>query len=334
MKLFIPDGYKSFLNLYDTQAAISFIKKNFEQKLVNSLNLHRVSAPLFVEKATGLNDDLDGKAQPVGFNAPNINKDCVIVHSLAKWKRMALHDYVFYEGNGLYTDMNAIRKDEELDNLHSIYVDQWDWEKVINKKDRNREYLFRTVSKIHECILGTLAELKLKYPSIQTTLEAKLTFISSQELLDMYPDLEPSEREDEITRKHKSVFLYGIGGNLSNGKPHGQRASDYDDWNLNGDLLYYNELLDTTIEISSMGIRVDENSLAEQLKLADEDYKKDYRYHSMILNKQLPYTIGGGIGESRLCMLLMNKAHIGEVQSSIWDDDTLRICKEKGVVIL
>lgn len=333
-KLYIPDGYKSFLNLYDTQAAISFIKKTFENKLVNSLNLHRVSAPLFVEKATGLNDDLDGIAQPVSFNAPNINKDCVIVHSLAKWKRMALHNYVFYEGNGLYTDMNAIRKDEKLDNLHSIYVDQWDWEKVINKNDRNLEYLFNTVSIIHKCILITLEELKLKYPSIETVLEPKLTFISSQELLDMYPDLTPSQREDEITRKYKSVFLYQIGGKLSNESPHSQRASDYDDWNLNGDLLYYSQLLDTTLEISSMGIRVDEDSLDAQLKLTNEEYKKAYPYHSMILNKQLPYTIGGGIGESRLCMLLMNKVHIGEVQSSIWDDETLRICKEKGVIIL
>ena len=334
MKFYIPENYKSSLNLYDTQAAISFIKKHFEEKLTSSLNLHRVSAPLFVEKSTGLNDDLDGIVQPVSFNAPNINKDCVIVHSLAKWKRMALHNYEFYEGNGLYTDMNAIRKDEKLDNLHSIYVDQWDWEKVINKDDRNLNYLFATVTKIHESILRTLDELKQKYPSINTNLEEKLTFISSQELLDMYPDLEPSERENAITRKYKSIFIYGIGDKLSNGIPHGQRASDYDDWHLNGDLLYYDELLDTALEVSSMGIRVDENSLDRQLKLTNEEYKKEYQYHSMILNKQLPYTIGGGIGESRLCMLLMSKVHIGEVQSSIWDDETLNKCKEKGVIIL
>ena len=334
MKFYIPENYKSSLNLYDTQAAISFIKKHFEEKLTSSLNLHRVSAPLFVEKSTGLNDDLDGIVQPVSFNAPNINKDCVIVHSLAKWKRMALHNYEFYEGNGLYTDMNAIRKDEKLDNLHSIYVDQWDWEKVINKDDRNLNYLFATVTKIHESILKTLEELKQKYPSINTNLEEKLTFISSQELLDMYPDLEPSERENAITRKYKSIFIYGIGDKLSNDMPHGQRASDYDDWHLNGDLLYYDELLDTALEVSSMGIRVDENSLDRQLKLTNEEYKKEYQYHSMILNKQLPYTIGGGIGESRLCMLLMSKAHIGEVQSSIWDDETLNKCKEKGVIIL
>ena len=334
MKITIPEGYSSSLNLYDTQASISFIKKHFEDKLTKSLNLKRVSAPLFVEKSTGLNDDLDGKAQAVNFVAPNINKECVIVHSLAKWKRMALHEYGFFEGNGLYTDMNAIRKDESLDNLHSIYVDQWDWEKVINKDDRNLSYLFDTVTKIHVCILETLDELKQKYPNVDTTLEKQIQFISSQELVDMYPNLDAKAREHEIVRKYKTVFIYGIGHNLSDGQPHDIRSSDYDDWNLNGDLLYYDKLLDCPIEISSMGIRVDENSLAEQLKINNEEYKKEYQYHNMILNKELPYTIGGGIGESRLCMLLMNKAHIGEVQSSIWDDETLKICKEKGIIIL
>ena len=334
MKIQIPENYTSSLNLYDTQASISFIKKHFEEKLTNSLNLKRVSAPLFVEKDSGLNDDLDGKAKAVNFVAPNINKECVIVHSLAKWKRMALHEYGFYEGYGLYTDMNAIRKDETLDNLHSIYVDQWDWEKVINKDDRNLSYLFDTVTKIHICILETLDELKNKYPNINVELEKQIQFVSSQELIYMYPGKDAKQREYEIVKKYKSVFIYGIGKKLSDGKSHDQRASDYDDWNLNGDLLYYDELLDCPIEISSMGIRVDENSLAEQLKLANEEYKKDFKYHSMILNKTLPYTIGGGIGESRLCMLLMNKAHIGEVQSSIWDDETLKICKEKGIIIL
>jgi len=334
MKIFIPEGYKSDLNLYDTQSSISFIKKNFEEKLSNALNLKRVSAPLFVEKSSGLNDDLDGKAKAVNFVAPNINKECVIVHSLAKWKRMALHNYGFFVGNGLYTDMNAIRKDENLDNLHSIYVDQWDWEKVINKDDRNLSYLFDTVTKIHICILETLDTLKEKHPNIDVALEKTLQFISSQELVDMYPDLDAKQREKEIVKKYKSVFIYGIGHKLTDGFPHDSRSSDYDDWNLNGDLLYYDELLDCPIEISSMGIRVDEISLEEQLKESNEEYKKEFSYHKMILNKQLPYTIGGGIGESRLCMLLMNKAHIGEVQSSIWDDNTLRICKEKGIVIL
>ena len=334
MKIFIPEGYKSDLNLYDTQASISFIKKHFEDKLSRALNLKRVSAPLFVEKSTGLNDDLDGKAKAVNFIAPNINKECVIVHSLAKWKRMALHEYGFYEGNGLYTDMNAIRKDESLDNLHSIYVDQWDWEKAINKDDRNLSYLFDTVTKIHICILETLNELKNRYPNIKTNLEKQIQFVSSEELISMYPNMNAKQRENEIVKKYKSVFIYGIGKKLSDGYPHDQRASDYDDWNLNGDLLYYDGLLDKPIEISSMGIRVDENSLLEQLKIANEEYKKEFKYHQMILNKQLPYTIGGGIGESRLCMLLMNKAHIGEVQSSIWDEETLNICKEKGIIIL
>ena len=334
MKILIPENYKSSLNLYDTQASISFIKKNFEEKLIKELNLKRVSAPLFVEKESGLNDDLDGKAKAVNFIAPNINKECVIVHSLAKWKRMALHEYGFYEGYGLYTDMNAIRKDEKLDNLHSIYVDQWDWEKVINKKDRNLEYLFCTVTIIHKCILDTLKKLKEKYPTVNTSIEKEIHFVSSQSLITEYPNMDAKQREYEIVKKYKSVFIFGIGNDLSDGKPHDQRASDYDDWDLNGDLLYYDELLDCPIEISSMGIRVDEDSLAKQLQISNEEYKKDYKYHSMILNKTLPYTIGGGIGESRLCMLLMNKAHIGEVQSSIWDDETIKTCKEKGIILL
>jgi len=334
MTIRLPEGYKSSLDLYETQSSISFIKKTFEEKLTKALNLKRVSAPLFVLKSTGLNDDLDGKAQAVNFTAPFIDKECVIVHSLAKWKRMALHDYVFYEGNGLYTDMNAIRKDEKIDNLHSIYVDQWDWEKVINRSQRNTEYLYDTVSRIHECILETLDALKAKHPSITTVLQKKLYFFDAQEVLDMYPGLDSKQREHELLKKYKSVFIKGIGHKLSDGMPHDDRAADYDDWDLNGDLLYYNELLDCAFEVSSMGIRVDEDSLLRQLKLKDEEYKLKYKYHQMIVNKELPYTIGGGIGESRLCMLLMNKAHIGEVQSSIWDDETLNYCKEKEVIIL
>ncbi len=334
MKVYIPEGYRSSLDLYDTQASIRFIKSTFEDKLTKALHLKRVSAPLFVEKSTGLNDDLDGKAQAVNFTAPNINKECVIVHSLAKWKRMALYNYSFYEGNGLYTDMNAIRKDEKLDNLHSIYVDQWDWEKVITKEERNLYYLYETVGKIHQCILETLDELKKKHPSVTTELSPELHFFNSEELIRMYPGLDAKEREREVLKQYKSVFIVGIGHILSDGKPHDDRAADYDDWNLNGDLLYYNELLDNAFEVSSMGIRVDKNSLVEQLKEHNEEYKLKYPYHQMILNKTLPYTIGGGIGESRLCMLLMNKAHIGEVQSSIWDDETLEYCKERGVIIL
>ncbi len=334
MKVYIPEGYRSSLDLYDTQASIRFIKSTFEDKLTKALHLKRVSAPLFVEKSTGLNDDLDGKAQAVNFTAPNINKECVIVHSLAKWKRMALYNYSFYEGNGLYTDMNAIRKDEKLDNLHSIYVDQWDWEKVITKEERNLYYLYETVGKIHQCILETLDELKKKHPSVTTELSPELHFFNSEELIRMYPGLDAKEREREVLKQYKSVFIVGIGHILSDGKPHDDRAADYDDWNLNGDLLYYNELLDNAFEVSSMGIRVDKNSLVEQLKEHNEEYKLKYPYHQMILNKTLPYTIGGGIGESILCMLLMNKAHIGEVQSSIWDDETLEYCKERGVIIL
>ena len=334
MSIYLPEGYKSSLDLYETQSSIRFIKSTFEDKLSKALHLKRVSAPLFVEKSTGLNDDLDGKAEAVNFVAPNIQKECVIVHSLAKWKRMALYNYSFYEGNGLYTDMNAIRKDEKLDNLHSIYVDQWDWEKVINKEQRNLYYLYETVGKIHQCILETLDELKKKHSSITTNLSEELHFFNSEELIQMYPGMSAKEREREVCRKYKSVFIVGIGHKLSDGKPHDDRAADYDDWNLNGDLMYYDELLDCAFEVSSMGIRVDENSLLEQLKIKNEEYKTKYKYHQMILNKQLPYTIGGGIGESRLCMLLMNKAHIGEVQSSIWDEETLKCCKEKEVIIL
>ena len=334
MNIYIPEGYKSSLDLYDTQASISLIKTVFEELLSKRLHLKRVSAPLFVLQSSGLNDDLDGKAKPVSFNAPNIDKECVIVHSLAKWKRMALYNYNFYEDNGLYTDMNAIRKDEKLDNLHSIYVDQWDWEKVINKDKRNIVYLYKTVGIIHECILDTLELLKLKHPSIETTLEKQLQIFDSEELIKMYPGLDSKQREYEVVKKYKSVFIKGIGHKLSDGKPHDDRAADYDDWNLNGDLLYYDELLDCPLEISSMGIRVDENSLLEQLKIKNEEYKLNYKYHKMIINKELPYTIGGGIGESRLCMLLMNKAHIGEVQSSVWDEETWNYCKEKGVIIL
>ena len=334
MSVCIPEGYHSSLDLYDTQSSISLIKKTFEERLSKALHLKRVSAPLFVEKNSGLNDDLDGKAEAVNFIASNNGKECVIVHSLAKWKRMALHNYSFYEGNGLYTDMNAIRNDESLDNLHSIYVDQWDWEKVIRKEDRNLYYLYETVGLIHHCILDTLEVLKQKHPSVTTMLNEDLHFFNTEELIKMYPGLSASERERAVVKDYKSVFIVGIGHILSDGKPHDQRAADYDDWNLNGDLLYYDKLLDCPIEISSMGIRVDEKSLEEQLKLHNEEYKKIYQYHQMIMDGTLPYTIGGGIGESRLCMLLMNKAHIGEVQSSIWDDETISVCKEKQVILL
>lgn len=334
MKTYFPENYKSKLSLYDTQAAISFIKKVFEEKLSKELSLKRVSAPLFVDKDSGLNDDLDGKVKAVDFTIPSINKNGAVVHSLAKWKRMALNEYGFYVGNGLYTDMNAIRKDEVLDNIHSIYVDQWDWERVIEEKDRNLDYLFNTVKKIHKIILETSEELKKKYPSISINLEKELTIINSEDLIKNFPGEVAKDRENKFVKEHKAVFIYGIGNKLSDGLPHDDRASDYDDWNLNGDLLYYDEVLDIALEISSMGIRVNDESLKKQLTLKNEEYKEKYKYHKMVLNKELPLTIGGGIGESRLCMLLMGKAHIGEVQSSMWDDETINLAKDKGIVIL
>ena len=334
MKYRIPNEYKSDMSLYDTQNAISLTKRIFEEQLSNALNLKRVSAPLFVEKDSGLNDDLDGKSRAVDFSIPNINKEGTVVHSLAKWKRKALYDYGFEVGEGLYTDMNAIRKDEVLDNIHSIYVDQWDWEKVIRKEERSLDYLFDVAKSIHKAIIETAKRLNNSYPSTRTDISDELFFIDSSNLIDMYPGLDAKQREYEIVKKHKSVFIYKIGYKLKDGKPHDLRASDYDDWNLNGDLLYYDELLDTQLELSSMGIRVDSNSLSAQLKETNEDYKEKFLYHKMILNNQLPYTIGGGIGESRLCMFLMNKVHIGEVQSSIWDEETIKEAKDKGIVLL
>ncbi|MDO4500732.1 MAG: aspartate--ammonia ligase [Erysipelotrichaceae bacterium] len=334
MKTYFPENYTSTMNLYETQEAISFVKETFQRNLSHALHLKRVSAPLFVLQSTGLNDDLNGIEEAVSFNLADSNKKCVIVHSLAKWKRMALHDYDFYVGNGLYTDMNAIRKDEQLDNLHSIYVDQWDWEKVIERKDRNLDFLKATVRKIHAAILLTQDELKMKYPVLTGELGRELHFVTSEELLQRYPDLSPKERENAILKELKSVFIIGIGKKLSNGESHDGRAPDYDDWDLNGDLMYYNEVLDCAFEVSSMGIRVDEVSLDKQLKEKNCEDRKKFPYHQMILNNELPLTIGGGIGQSRLCMLLMGKAHIGEVQSSIWDEETLRLAKERNVVIL
>ena len=334
MSIYIPSNYKSTLFLYDTQLAISFIKKVFEEKLSYSLNLKRVSAPLFVDANSGLNDDLDGSFRAVEFHMNNVDKVGAVVQSLAKWKRMALYEYKFYEGNGLYADMNAIRKGEQLDNIHSIYVDQWDWEKVISKADRNLDFLFNTVKLIHYAILDTLNELKLKFPQINTNLNKVIKIISSEDLIKEFPNLDAKHREFEAVKKYKSIFIYRIGHDLSDGAPHDTRAADYDDWNLNGDLIYFDELLNCPLEISSMGIRVDSDSLKKQLAIKNETYKTKFKYHHMILNNELPYTIGGGIGESRLCMLLMNKAHIGEVQSSIWDDDTINTCKDNNVVLL
>ena len=330
----LPERYQPALGLYETQKAIGLIKNIFQVKLCAALHLKRVTAPLFVDPATGLNDDLNGVERPVGFDIPAVGIEGQVVHSLAKWKRLALHDYNFFVGNGLVADMNAIRRDEELDNLHSIYVDQWDWEKVIDESTRNEAYLNDTVRRSVSAICGTLDELKWQFSSLDTDLCRDVFFITAQELEDMYPQLTPKEREGIITKKHKTVFIQQIGGKLKSGKPHDGRAPDYDDWSLNGDLLFWHEPLQCALEISSMGIRVDPESLDKQLSLAGCDSRRELPFHKMLLNGELPLTIGGGIGQSRLCMLLLGKAHIGEVQASLWDEETKRLCKEAGIVLL
>ena len=330
----LPERYQPALGLYETQKAIGLIKNIFQVKLCAALHLKRVTAPLFVDPATGLNDDLNGVERPVGFDIPAVGIEGQVVHSLAKWKRLALHDYNFFVGNGLVADMNAIRRDEELDNLHSIYVDQWDWEKVIDESTRNEAYLKDTVRRIVSAICGTLDELKWQFSSLDTDLCRDVFFITAQELEDMYPQLTPKEREGIITKKHKTVFIQQIGGKLKSGKPHDGRAPDYDDWSLNGDLLFWHEPLQCALEISSMGIRVDPESLDKQLSLAGCDNRRELPFHKMLLNGELPLTIGGGIGQSRLCMLLLGKAHIGEVQASLWDEETKLLCKEAGIVLL
>ena len=330
----LPERYQPALGLYETQKAIGLIKNIFQVKLCAALHLKRVTAPLFVDPATGLNDDLNGVERPVSFDIPAVGIDGQVVHSLAKWKRLALHEYNFFVGNGLVTDMNAIRRDEELDNLHSIYVDQWDWEKVIDESTRNEEYLQDTVRRIVSAICGTLDELKWQFSALNTELCRDVTFITSQELEDLWPELTPKERENAFVKEHKTVFIQQIGGKLRSGKPHDVRAPDYDDWDLNGDLLFWHEPLGLALEISSMGIRVNPESLDRQLTLAGCDARRKLPFHQMLLHGELPLTIGGGIGQSRLCMLLLGKAHIGEVQASLWDEETKRLCKEAGIVLL
>ena len=330
----IPEHYQPALGLYETQKAIGLIKNIFQVKLCAALHLKRVTAPLFVDPATGLNDDLNGVERPVGFDIPAVGKDAQVVHSLAKWKRLALKNYDFFVGNGLVADMNAIRRDEELDNLHSIYVDQWDWEKVIDEATRNEATLKDTVERIVSAICSTLDELKWQFSQLSTELCREVTFLTAQELEDRYPDKTPKEREQLIVKEHKTVFLQKIGGKLKSGKPHDGRAPDYDDWELNGDLLFWHEPLQCALEISSMGIRVDPESLDKQLTLAGCDERRKLPFHQMLLNGELPLTMGGGIGQSRLCMLLLGKAHVGEVQASLWDEETVRQCKAAGIVLL
>ena len=334
-KCYIPAGYKPVLDAYDTQRAISYIKVHFQTEFQNALNLKRVSAPLFVTDASGLNDNLNGYERPVSFDVPAIGAEAEVVHSLAKWKRLALKRYGFTVGHGLYTDMNAIRRDEELDNIHSIYVDQWDWEKIITPETRTIEYLQLIVRAIVRAICDTNDQLRVRFPQLTTKLEREVTFITSQELEDLYPDLKTgSEREKAFVKEHHTAFIMQIGGKLRSGNRHDGRAPDYDDWQLNGDLFFWDEVLGRALEISSMGIRVDAESLDRQLTVAGCDDRRSLPFHKMLLNNELPLTIGGGIGQSRLCMLMMGCCHIGEVQSSIWDADTVAACEAAGVPLL
>jgi len=326
--------YKSILNLQETNTAIKLVKDNFERKLAESLNLQRVSAPLFVTRSSGLNDDLNGHERAVSFDIKDSEEEAVIVHSLAKWKRMALKRYGFKSGSGLYTDMNAIRRDEDLDNIHSIYVDQWDWELVIEKEDRNLETLKSIVNKVVEDVYETKQLVKKHFPALKGNINKDVFFITTQELLDMYPNLSAKERENEICKKYGTVCLMQIGGALSNGQKHDGRAPDYDDWSLNCDILFWYEPLGIAFEISSMGIRVDKEALEKQLKLANMEERKELAFHKALLNNELPLTVGGGIGQSRMCLLLLEKIHIGEVQASLWNKKTYEMCEKEGIELL
>ena len=335
MELIIPQNYDPRLSVRETQEAIKYIRDTFQKELGKEMNLERISAPLFVERSSGLNDNLNGVERPVQFDLSGVPGEIMeVVHSLAKWKRMALHEYGFQPGEGLYTNMNAIRRDEDLDNLHSCYVDQWDWEKVITREERNENTLKETVKIIFKIIKHMEHEVWYKYPQAVKALPDDITFITSQELEDLYPQLSPKERENAITKEHGCVFLMKIGDKLGSGKPHDGRAPDYDDWQLNGDILFWFEHLNCALEISSMGIRVDETALSEQLRKAGCEDRKELPYHKMLLNGELPYTIGGGIGQSRLCMLLLDRAHVGEVQASIWPDEMRKECRKNNIFLL
>ena len=331
MGLILPKDYKSKLNYKETQQAIKFVRDNFEKELCKNLNLIRVSAPLFIKPSTGLNDELNGVERRVSFDIKNIEEDVEIVQSLAKWKRYALDKYGFLPGEGLYTNMNAIRRDEDLDSIHSAYVDQWDWEKVITKDNRSRAYLKKTVRTIYKTIKKISKSVEKKY-GIKHDLPEQIYFVTSKELEKLYPNKTPKEREYIITKEHKAVFLMQIGAKLKNGKPHDGRAADYDDWSLNGDILVYYDVLDIAFELSSMGIRVDSNSIVKQLKAKNELKKLENPYVKNVINQKLPLTIGGGIGQSRLCMFLLKKAHIGEVQASVWDIEDIEKLKSLGYI--
>ena len=333
-KVILPEGYRTPLSVYEMQRAIEFIKSNFQMNLSHALNLRRVSAPLFVDENSGLNDNLNGYERPVSFDIPDVGTNAQVVHSLAKWKRLALKRYDFNAGKGLFTDMNAIRRDEEVDNLHSIYVDQWDWEKVITEEDRTESYLKQTVRSIVGAICETADALNVAFPSLKTKLSRDVTFVTGQELEDRWPDLSSKEREHAIAKECGTVFLMKIGRKQNSGKPHDGRAPDYDDWDLNGDILFWNDVLNCSIEISSMGIRVSPESLDRQLTEAGCDDRRSLPFHKMLLSGELPLTMGGGIGQSRVSMLLLGKAHIGEVQSSLWDEANTKACEEAGVMLL
>ena len=326
--------YKSVLNLLETEIAIKFIKDNFERELAKALKLTRVSAPLFVQPETGLNDNLNGYERAVRFDILSLKKDVEIVQSLAKWKRMALAKYEFPVDTGLYTDMNAIRRDEDLDRIHSVYVDQWDWEKIIKRSERRLSHLKATVRKIYKVLLKVGQLVEKKYPELPSELPKEITFISTKELEKEYPELSRKERENAITKKYGAVFIYQIGWNLSDGKPHDGRAADYDDWKLNGDILLWFNTIDSALEISSMGIRVDEVSLVKQIKKRKEHEKLHNPYCKAVINGELPLTMGGGIGQSRLCMFFLKKAHIGEVQASVWSEESIKENAEKGIYLL
>lgn len=343
-KLYIPQGYRPLLDLRQTELGIQYIKDFFQQNLSAELRLRRVTAPLFVMKGTGLNDDLNGVERPVTFPIKDLNdKKAEVVHSLAKWKRMILADYEIEEGYGIYTDMNAIRSDEELDNIHSLYVDQWDWEMTLAKENRNLDYLKKVVKRIYSAMKRTEYVVYERYPQLVPQLPDEIHFVHAEELLQKYPTLTPKEREDKITAEYGAVFIIGIGGELSNGEPHDGRAPDYDDWStdnsdgfkgLNGDILVWNHVLGHSFEISSMGIRVDKVALERQLKIRGQEDKKELYFHKRLLNGTLPLSIGGGIGQSRLCMFYLKKAHIGEIQASIWPDDMREKCAQKNVPLI
>ena len=332
--VYIPQGYRPTLDAYDTQRAIAYIKETFQDEFSRALHLKRVSAPLFVTEDSGLNDNLNGYERPVSFDVPAVGTQVQVVHSLAKWKRLALKRYNFGVGGGLYTDMNAIRRDEALDNIHSIYVDQWDWEKVITRETRNLDYLKLIVRSIVRAICNTNDRLHVRFPQLGVNLSPEVSFITSQELEDLYPDMTGSQRERAYVKEHPTACILQIGGKLRSGKPHDGRAPDYDDWSLNCDIFFWDEVLDRQLEISSMGIRVDAAALDYQLRESGCDDRRNLPFHKMLLADELPLTIGGGIGQSRLSMLMLGCAHIGEVQSSVWDEKTVKTCREAGIPLL